>query len=194
MDIQWKGIEEPDYDLCYKVDGKYYEVLDGVDGWVVYTPTERWVHDGQTWSGAHKDRAPERGKRGAVTRDEARLFAETLIPKILSGNQVVESIDSTLESVLLRPRMYGNHQEIQTMFFCLLELRMKILGDDRRFMDVYRTVVCRNHKGCAALAVESVSWEWFEPRLKLLIQKVKDPEFKVPKDNTPCPCSLCTSQ
>ena len=74
----WEGLEDPDYDLHTAIEGKSYEVVNGVDGWVIYTPTKRVVHDGVQWLVGEKE-PPLRGVPGAVTRDQAREMAENLI-------------------------------------------------------------------------------------------------------------------
>jgi len=80
MKVRWEDLKDPpDYDLAGYVRGRIMlDVVSGVDGWTVKTPTECWAHDGTQWVSGPKN-APPRGKPGAVTREEARLFAETLI-------------------------------------------------------------------------------------------------------------------
>lgn len=73
--IVWLGIGNPESDL---MSGEY-DIVNGADGWVVYTPAERWVNDGTGWIKGAREGIPLRGVRGAVTRDQARRFAEQLI-------------------------------------------------------------------------------------------------------------------
>jgi hypothetical protein len=77
--IPWSGLTDgPEYDLCVKRPEGYYDVVSGVDGWTVITPFARYAHDGERWI-AVPIAAPPRGKPGAVTRDDARVFAEAII-------------------------------------------------------------------------------------------------------------------
>ena len=76
----WSGLEDPTFDLCLLRSDGYWDVVNGVDGWVIYTPTERYVHDGKQWIGGPKSIPPMRGVVG-VSRDEAQRFAEELIRK-----------------------------------------------------------------------------------------------------------------
>ena len=74
----WNLDSPPDYDLCTRRPSGYYDVMDGVDGWTVKTPFACWAYDRRGWVyGTFA--APPRGIPGAVTRDEARIFAEKLI-------------------------------------------------------------------------------------------------------------------
>jgi hypothetical protein len=76
------NLEDPeDYDLCTRRKSGYYDVCSGVDGWVVHTPNGTWAFDGRSWQHG-KDSAPPRGVPGAVTREEARVFAEQLINQV----------------------------------------------------------------------------------------------------------------
>lgn len=59
--VPWSGIDDPESDLCFDDRGKYWDVVDGVDGWVVYTSKR------------------ERIVIGHVTRDEAQKRAEQMI-------------------------------------------------------------------------------------------------------------------
>lgn len=77
----WNLQDPEDYDLCTSRRSGYYDVMNGVDGWVVNTPYDRWVHDGKKWQKDSKS-ASLRGVAGAVTRKEAQLFAEFLIDEI----------------------------------------------------------------------------------------------------------------
>ena len=66
--IHWHGIKDgPDYDLYSKRNGKTWDIVHGVDGWVIYTPC----------AAVSRDR--ERAVVGHVDRDIARLQAEELI-------------------------------------------------------------------------------------------------------------------
>lgn len=74
--VRWSGIEYADYDLCARRRGGIYDVVRGVDGWVVYTPGHgrgrlRWLFDGARWSMDIP--------KSTATRDEARVFAESMI-------------------------------------------------------------------------------------------------------------------
>lgn len=74
----WQGLEDPESDLTTTIEGKSYDVVNGVDGWVIYTPNNQVVHDGVQWLVGEKNPSL-RGKPGAVSRDEARLLAEVFI-------------------------------------------------------------------------------------------------------------------
>jgi hypothetical protein len=75
------NLEDPvDYDLTTYRNGWHYDVVNGCDGWVIYTPHGNWVHDGTQWNHERFSRSL-RGKPGAVSREEARLFAESLIDR-----------------------------------------------------------------------------------------------------------------
>ena len=75
----WSGLEDAESDLCLKRPEGYYDVTNGVDGWVVLTPTERWVHNESSWVSTPQDATPLRGVAGVVSRDEAQRLAENLI-------------------------------------------------------------------------------------------------------------------
>lgn len=76
--INWfTSPDDTEYDnLCGKDKcGYYWDVVNGVDGWVVYTAfRSRYVHDGISW----KESSFARGLVGAVSREQAKLFAESL--------------------------------------------------------------------------------------------------------------------
>lgn len=78
--VAWSGIGRPGDDLSTRRADGYYDVIHGVDGWVVSTPTSRWVHDGTRWVEGPKE-PPLRGIPGAVSREDARRLAESLIAK-----------------------------------------------------------------------------------------------------------------
>lgn len=72
--IKWNGLRDPYSDLSIKRCNGYYDVITGVDGWIVTDPFgNRWVYNDQ-W-------ATTFNRPSAATREEARLFAETLIRK-----------------------------------------------------------------------------------------------------------------
>ena len=60
MVIRWSGIEDSKDDLCTRRRYGYWDVVHGVDGWVVYTDRRERID-------------------GFTSRDEARLHAERLI-------------------------------------------------------------------------------------------------------------------
>jgi hypothetical protein len=83
--IRWADLKAPKtHDLVGYVRGKLVlDVISSVDGWVIYHssrpgPRDRWVHDGTQWVLGDIYNLL-RGMSGAVTREEARLFAETLV-------------------------------------------------------------------------------------------------------------------
>ena len=77
---KWNLEDPEDYDLCTRQKLGYYDVVFGVDGWAVRTPKGCWAHDGRGWQYGPSS-SPPRGVVGAVTRDQARIFAEKLIDK-----------------------------------------------------------------------------------------------------------------
>jgi hypothetical protein len=68
--IKWDGLKNPDYDLVTKRASGYWDVVHGVDGWVIYTPLYKKT-------GRDEDRIVV----GHVDREVARLRAEELIRK-----------------------------------------------------------------------------------------------------------------
>jgi hypothetical protein len=78
MNYGWNLEDPEDYDLTTCRSGKHYDIVYGVDGWVIYTPFGNWVHNGSIWLHEVNSRSA-RGKKDAVTREEARRFAEQLI-------------------------------------------------------------------------------------------------------------------
>jgi hypothetical protein len=85
--IRWVGLAElralpaPDGGMYTHRRAGMYDVTWGVDGWVVYTPHDAcWAYDGHEWIDGTSVRPP-RNKPGAVTLDEARLFAERVIAR-----------------------------------------------------------------------------------------------------------------
>lgn len=61
-------------DLCGSTQAGHWDVVHGVDGWVVYTPERlRYVHTGTEWVASRLVRGA-----GKVSRDEAQQFAEKL--------------------------------------------------------------------------------------------------------------------
>ncbi len=91
--IRWDGLKYQDSDLVARRRGGLYDVVHGVDGWVVLTPRQgRWAFNGTEWTQG-TSAVPTRGKMGAVSRDQARKFAELLIAKdehpARAGNPVV---------------------------------------------------------------------------------------------------------
>lgn len=74
----WNLKDPPDYDLTTRRRSGSWDIVSGIDGWTVYTPHERWSHNGIEWHSGPFN-APPRGKVGAVTREDARAFAESLI-------------------------------------------------------------------------------------------------------------------
>lgn len=77
-EICWGGMSDPESDLCVRRPEGYYDVVSGVDGWTVSTPFACYAHDGSRWAKGTAA-APPRGCPGAVTRDEARIFAESIL-------------------------------------------------------------------------------------------------------------------
>lgn len=81
--IKWSGRglkDGPHADLCTLRPEGYYDIVrSDSDGWTVLTPFVRWSHDGAKWQANSKREPPLRGVLDAVTREEARLFAESLI-------------------------------------------------------------------------------------------------------------------
>lgn len=75
--VEWIGIDIPQSDLSIARQDGHYDVVNGTDGWVVYTPHARYAFDGKCWVKGTIT-APARGIIGAVSRDDARKFAETL--------------------------------------------------------------------------------------------------------------------
>lgn len=76
LGIRWGRIpKNPEYDLCGTTASGYWDIVNGIDGWVIYTPSRaRFVNNGREWinsSGA-------RGAVGAVTRDQAKTEAERM--------------------------------------------------------------------------------------------------------------------
>jgi hypothetical protein len=102
--IKWSGLgpkDEPDCDLTVKRRDGRYDVVSGINGWVVLTPVFRWTHDGRDWSYNLHDAPPHRGMPGAVTREQARLFAESLILKPHTDEEVdVMDHEASLKSPL----------------------------------------------------------------------------------------------
>jgi hypothetical protein len=85
--IRWVGYKEllalpsPDGSMYTRRRAGIYDVGWGVDGWVVLAPGgTRWSYDGREWIEGTSSRPP-RGVPGAVTLDEARLFAERVIAR-----------------------------------------------------------------------------------------------------------------
>lgn len=75
--ICWGRIpKNPEYDLCgTTTEGLWDIVNNGVEGWIIYTPThERFIHNGREWVSAKNNR----GVKGAVTRDQAKAEAERM--------------------------------------------------------------------------------------------------------------------
>jgi len=76
--VRWEGLSDPQYDLWVRRPEGTYDVVSGVDGWVVFSPFACYAYDGARWAKG-TSASPPRGKPGAATRDEARIFAESII-------------------------------------------------------------------------------------------------------------------
>ncbi len=72
--IRWSGIDYPNDDLCTKRASGFWDVVSGVDGWVIYIGSKLPRYGGAD------DRA--RVITGASTREIARQQAEVLINNI----------------------------------------------------------------------------------------------------------------
>ena len=75
--IRWSGLKNPDYDLCLKRAEGYWDIIHGVDGWVIYSPIQV--------NGSHFE--AEMGRFRLVlkdgTRDEAQAVAEKAIRALI---------------------------------------------------------------------------------------------------------------
>lgn len=79
MKVNWSGLDSPDNDLCVLQKDGYYDIVNSCDGWAVMVPGGgRYAHNGREWVRGTLH-SPPRGVPGAVTRDEARVFAESLM-------------------------------------------------------------------------------------------------------------------
>jgi len=75
--IRWSHASDPTSDLCGKTAEGYWDVVHGVDGWVVRTPSgTTYVHDGTRWVDSQNRRL--RGLPQGVTRDQAKAEAERM--------------------------------------------------------------------------------------------------------------------
>jgi hypothetical protein len=73
----WEIIPKPNDDVFVVRGNRRYEIFWGINGWVIKTHRGTWAHNGDCWVSSRL--STPSGLPGAVTREQAILFAETLI-------------------------------------------------------------------------------------------------------------------
>ena len=75
----WMPVPHPTGDIYVVRGNRRYYVRFGINGWVITSHNGYWAHDGERWVCSRL--ACPKGYVGAVTREQAVKFAESLINK-----------------------------------------------------------------------------------------------------------------